>query len=158
MQLTDTELTHGMEPTASPPGDPELAAHLRLSIMRLARRLRSQTVAGLSPSLLSALVTIEHQGSLTLGELAAFERVKPPSVTRMVATLEAADLVDREVDPDDRRVTRLTITPKGRRTVQRSRTRKTAYLSRRLRDLGEDELAALRAALPVLERLLEGPD
>ena len=79
--------------------DPELAAHLRLVIMRLARQLRSQTVAGLSPSLISALVTIERKGPLTLGQLAALERVKPPSVTRMVAALEGAGLVRREADP-----------------------------------------------------------
>jgi DNA-binding MarR family transcriptional regulator len=136
--------------------DPELAAHLRLVIMRLARQLRSQTVAGLSPSLISALVTIERKGPVTLGQLAALERVKPPSVTRMVAALEQAGLVRREADPVDRRVARLSLTAEGKRTVARSRTRKTAYLARRLRDLDDAQLASLRQALPVLERVLEG--
>jgi DNA-binding MarR family transcriptional regulator len=148
------------EATAEPPSavldDPELAAHLRLVIMRLARQLRSQTVAGLSPSLISALVTIERKGPVTLGQLAAFERIKPPSVSRMVAALEQAGLVRREEDPGDRRIARLTLTAEGRRTVSRSRTRKTAYLARRLRDLDDAELATLRQALPVLERILEG--
>jgi DNA-binding MarR family transcriptional regulator len=136
--------------------DPELAAHLRLVIMRLARQLRSQTVAGLSPSLISALVTIERKGPVTLGQLAALERVKPPSVTRMVAALEQAGLVRREADPVDRRVARLSLTAEGKRTVARSRTRKTAYLARRLRELDDAQLASLRQALPVLERVLEG--
>jgi DNA-binding MarR family transcriptional regulator len=151
---------HQSEPAAQPSaalqGDTELAAHLRLVIMRLARQVRSQTVAGLSPSLISALVTIERKGPLTLGQLAALERVKPPSVTRMVAALERAGLVRREPDPVDRRVARLSLTADGKRTVLRSRTRKTAYLARRLRELDDTELASLRQALPVLERILEG--
>jgi DNA-binding MarR family transcriptional regulator len=136
--------------------DPELAAHLRLVIMRLARQLRSQTVAGLSPSLISALITIERKGPVTLGQLAALERVKPPSVTRMVAALEQAGLVRRAADPLDRRVARLSLTAEGKRTVARSRTRKTAYLARRLHELDHAQLESLRQALPVLERVLEG--
>jgi DNA-binding MarR family transcriptional regulator len=138
------------------PHDVELAAHLRLVIMRLARQLRSQTVAGLSPSLISALVTIERKGPVTLGQLAALEHVKPPSVTRMVAARERAGLVRREPDPVDRRVARLSLTAEGKRTVVRSRTRKTAYLARRLRELDDAELASLRQVLPLLERILEG--
>jgi DNA-binding MarR family transcriptional regulator len=108
--------------------DPELAARLRLVLNRLARRLRSQTPGDLSPSLTSALVTIELQGPITLGRLAACERVTPPSVTRMVASLEERGLVRREADPADRRIARVGLTADGRRTVQRTRTRKTAYL------------------------------
>jgi DNA-binding MarR family transcriptional regulator len=136
--------------------DPELAAHLRLVIMRLARQLRSQTVAGLSPSLISALVTIERKGPVTLGQLAALERVKPPSVTRMVSALEQAALVRRVADPLDRRVARLSLTAEGKRTVERSRTRKTAFLARRLHELDDAQLESLRQALPVLEQVLEG--
>jgi DNA-binding MarR family transcriptional regulator len=124
--------------------------------MRLARRLRSQTAAGLSPSLISALVTIERKGPVTLGQLAALERVKPPSVTRMVAALKQAGLVRREADPVDRRVARLSLTAEGQRTLQRSRTRKTAYLAKRLRELDDAELVSLQQALPILERVLEG--
>jgi DNA-binding MarR family transcriptional regulator len=153
------ELTNNRIPEMSPPApldDPELAAHLRLVIMRLARQLRSQTVAEFSPSLISALVTIERQGPVTLGRLAALERVKPPSVTRMVAALEQAGLVRREADSGDRRVARLSLTAEGQRTLQHSRTRKTAYLARRLCELDDAELASLRQALPVLEQVLEG--
>ena len=135
--------------------DPELAARLRLVLNRLARRLRNQTPGDLSPSLTSALVTIELRGPITLGKLAESERVTPPSVTRMVATLERLGLVRREADPGDRRVARVSLTAEGSRTVLRTRTRKTAYLAKRLHKLDESERALLRAALPVLERLLE---
>jgi DNA-binding MarR family transcriptional regulator len=135
--------------------DPELAARLRLVLNRLARRLRNQTPGDLSPSLTSALVTIELRGPITLGHLAVNERVTPPSITRMVATLERLGLVRREADPGDRRVARVSLTPDGQRTVLRTRTRKTAYLARRLHKLDESERALVREALPVLERLLE---
>jgi DNA-binding MarR family transcriptional regulator len=135
--------------------DSELAARLRLVVNRLARLLRSQAPADLSPSLTSALVTIELRGSITLGRLAACERVTPPSVTRMVASLEKRGLVRREADPADRRVARVSLTADGKRTVLRSRTRKTAFLAKQLRKLDESELGAMREALPVLERLLE---
>ena len=136
-------------------GDPELAARLRLALNRLARRLRSQTPGDLSPSRTSALVTIELQGPITLGRLAASERVTPPGITRMVAALEELGLVRREADPADRRIARVSLTAEGRRTVQRTRTRKTAYLAKKLRKLDQSELAIMREALPVLERLLE---
>ena len=147
------------EPTTAPRepqlAEPELAARLRLVLNRLARRLRSQTPEDLSPSLTSALVTIEVKGPITLGQLAVCERVTPPSITRMVASLEQRGLVRREADVDDHRVARVRLTAQGRRTVLRTRTRKTAFLAKRLRKLDEAQRAALRAALPVLERLLE---
>ncbi len=141
--------------TDSRHGDPEFAARLRLVLNRLARRLRSQTPGDLSPSLTSALVTIELRGPITLGRLANCERVTPPSVTRMVAALEERGLVRREADPGDRRVARVSLTAEGRRTVQRTRTRKTAYLAKRLRKLDASQLSIVREALPVLECLLE---
>ncbi|MGO8684267.1 MAG: MarR family winged helix-turn-helix transcriptional regulator [Thermoleophilia bacterium] len=140
--------------TSTQLGDPELAARLRLVLNRLMRRLRSQAGGDLSPSLTSALVTIEREGPITLGQLAICEGVTPPSVTHLAASLEQLGLVRRETDTTDRRVARVSLTTEGRRTVQRSRRRKTAYLAKRLRKLDEPELAALRAALPVLERLL----
>jgi DNA-binding MarR family transcriptional regulator len=139
----------------TPLDDPETAARLRLVLNRLARRLRSQAPHDLSPSLTSALVTIELRGPITLGELARCERVTPPSVTRMAAALARLGLVRRERDAADRRFARVSLTAEGRRMVQRTRTRKTAYLAKKLRRLDQAELAVLREALPVLERLLE---
>jgi DNA-binding MarR family transcriptional regulator len=147
------------EPAATTPArspvDPEVAARLRLVLNRLARRLRSQATGDLSPSLISALVSIECHGPISLGQLAAHELVKPPSVTRMVAALEERGLVRRETDAADQRIARVSLTGEGRRTLRRTRTRKTAYLAKRLRQLDESELAVVREALPVLEGLLE---
>jgi DNA-binding MarR family transcriptional regulator len=148
-------LVTGETPGQTPLDSPELAARLRLVLNRLARRLRTQTPEDLSPSLTSALVTVELKGPITLGQLARCERVTPPSVSRMTASLERLGLVRRESDPADRRFARVSLTADGRRTVQRTRTRKTAYLATKLRKLDDSELAVLREALPVLERLLE---
>ena len=135
--------------------DAELAARLRLTLVRLTRRLRRQADVSLSPSLMSALASVDGEGPLTLGELATLEGVKPPSITRLVASLERRGLVHREGDPSDGRVTRVRSTADGRRTLQRSRTRKTAYLTKRLATLSDAEATALGEALAVLERLLE---
>jgi len=123
--------------------------------MRFTRRLRQEAGDDLSPSLVSVLACLERKGPLTLGELAALERVKPPSVTRMVAALESKGLVRREADPTDGRVSRMSVTADGSRTLQRSRTRKTAYLAKRLATLNVEDATALAETLPVLERLLE---
>jgi DNA-binding MarR family transcriptional regulator len=133
----------------------ELAAHLRILVMRLQRRLRAEAGDELSPTLVAALVSVERHGPLTLGRLAELERVTPPSITRVVAALERDGLVVREVDGSDRRVSRVAVTPEGSRLLQRSRTRKAAFLARRLEHLAGRDLAALREALPVLEHLLE---
>jgi DNA-binding MarR family transcriptional regulator len=123
--------------------------------MRLHRRLRVEARDELSPTLVSALVSIERHGPLTLGRLAELERVTPPSITRVVAKLERSGLVTREVDASDRRVSRVGITPEGTGLLQRSRRRKAAYLAQRLDTLAPSDLAAVRDALPILERLLE---
>jgi DNA-binding MarR family transcriptional regulator len=136
--------------------DPELAARLRLVVNRLARQMRAEASSGsLTPSLDSVLISIEVHGPISLGQLAAREGVTPPSITRMIAELERRDLVRREADPGDRRVAYVSLTGEGRRTVQRTRTRKTAFLAKRLRRLNDAEVAVLREALPVLEGLLK---
>ncbi len=122
---------------------------------RLNRRLRQQGESGLSPSAFSALATISRRGSLTLGELATHEGVKPPSITSTVAALEAQGLVTRGADAADRRVSRVAVTPRGRLRLMRSRTRKTAYLAARLAGLDEHQLQVLDEAAGILERLLE---
>ena len=149
---TSTEPAAVMRPAV----DPQMAARLRLVLNRLARRLRREAADDLSPSLISALVTIDVHGPITLGELAAHELVRPPSVTRMVTGLEQRGLVRREADAGDRRVARVSLTAEGRRVLRSTRTRKTAYLAKRLGRLDEAQLAALMDALPVLESLLEG--
>src|SRR6266550_7513348 len=102
-----------------------LAASLRLAVMRLARRLRQQSEADVTPSMLSALSTIERHGPMTLSELAAHERVQPPTVTTILGRLESAGLVAKDTDLDDRRVTWVSLTAEGRRFVEAERSKKT---------------------------------
>ncbi len=136
--------------------DDELATRLRVAVTRLNRKLRQQALAGLSPAQASALGTVNRLANPTLGELAAAEQVQPPTVTRLVTSLENAGLVARETDGLDRRVVRVRITGEGRRNLQRIRTLKNAYLTRRLAalDPAEKELAETLTAL--LEHLVAG--
>ena len=133
----------------------DLAARLRLSVTRTARRLRQEAGTDLSPSMQSALATIERRGPLTPSELADAERIQRPTATRVVARLEAEGLVERTGDPADRRVALLSITRPGADLLRRLRKRKNVYLARRLRHLPAEDLAALERAADVLERMLE---
>lgn len=131
-----------------------LASTLRLSVMRLARRLRSERAdTSLSLSQLAALATLDRHGPLTPGELAAHERVQPPSMTRLVATLEAAALARRDPHPTDGRQVLLRITPEGSAILLEDRRRRDAWLARQLRDLDPADLAVLTRAAAVLDRL-----
>ncbi|HWV87267.1 MAG TPA: MarR family transcriptional regulator [Capillimicrobium sp.] len=132
-----------------------IAAHLRITIARTARRLRQEAGAGLSPTQTAALATIERHGPLTPSELAAHERIQRPTVARLLGRLEADGLVDRAPDPADRRSSLVSITAEGRRLLDEVRTRKDAYLARRMRDLDADELATLDRAAAILERMLD---
>lgn len=135
-----------------------VASRLRLANARLARRVRREALSGgddLTASRLAALATIEDLGPITLGELAAEEQVQPPSMTRIVARLEEHGFTTREVDAQDRRIVRVQITDAGRQTLARSRTRKTAFLAKRVARLSPDARAALAEALPVLEQLMD---
>jgi DNA-binding MarR family transcriptional regulator len=104
---------------------------------------------------MAALATIARHGPLTPSELAARERVQRPTATRLLARLEAPGLVARTADPLDRRSSLVAITPAGEALLAELRTRKDAYLARRLRALSADERATLRRATEILERLLE---
>ena len=133
----------------------DLAVRLRLAIARTARRLRQQAGEELSPSQAAALATINRHGPLTPSELATRERIKRPTATRVIARLEESGLVDRTRDPEDGRSSLVALAPAGRELLDRVRTRKDAYLSRRLRELTPDERATLDRAAAILERLLE---
>ena len=140
-------------PTSTVDDVEAMAASLRLSSHRLARRLRRQTDTGLTPSQLSVLSTIEYHEPMTLGRLAEHERVSPPTITKVVAKLEADGLISRQTDPHDRRVQRVTISPDGLALLDESRRRKTAWLTEQIRALDDDDRARLRAALEVLDEL-----
>jgi DNA-binding MarR family transcriptional regulator len=117
--------------------------------------LRQEAGEHVSPSSVAALATIERRGPLAPSELAELERVKRPTITRVVSRLEEAGLVERTNDPTDGRAFLVSITRQGSELLRRIRTRKTAYLARRLGKLDPDDLAALERAADVLERILE---
>jgi DNA-binding MarR family transcriptional regulator len=138
--------------------DAGLASALRISVSRLARRLRAERLAkglepGLSDTQLAALAALERHGAMTPGELAEHEKVQPPSMTRVIAALEESGLVIRGPHATDRRQVVLTVTQAGRELVQKSRRLREAWLAQRLRELTPAERAALRAAAPILEKL-----
>ena len=133
----------------------DLAVRLRLAITRTSRRLRQEASQGLSPTLTSALATIDTHGPLTPSELAKRERVQRPTATRLVARLEELGVLQRTPDPQDRRSSLLSVTPAGHALMEELRQRKTAYLAHRLDSLDPDERSALDRAAAILERLLE---
>lgn len=146
----------------APPGDPTtaLADRLHSVAIHLLRRLRRQDDAsGLAAPQLSALSVIVFGGPVTLGQLARAEQVRPPTITKLVAALEADGLVTREADAGDRRVVRVSATARGARLLREGRERRVASLAESLRALSEKERAALRRAAPILERVarLERP-
>lgn len=130
---------------------------LRVAIARLSRRLRRHELAGLTPTQLAALSTVEQSGPLRLGDLAAAEGIAPSTLTRLVAVLEELGYVQRCADPKDARASTLAITPKGHQTLERLRAEGTALLTQSLMLLTAEQRAALATALPVLEQLAEDP-
>jgi DNA-binding MarR family transcriptional regulator len=133
---------------------PPLASRLRLDIARMARRLRQEAGAGLSPTLTAALATIERHGPLTPSELADRERVQRPTVTRVLARLEEAGLVERAADPQDRRSSLVSVSAEGRALLDEVRARKDAFLARRIDALEPGDREALERAAAILERML----
>jgi DNA-binding MarR family transcriptional regulator len=133
---------------------PELAGHLRLVIVRTARRLRQEAGVELSPSLAAALATVGRHGPLTPSELAARERIQRPTATRVLSRLEEMGLIVRTPDPHDRRSSLVAATDDGQALLDELRTRKTAFLAERLAGLDADERAVLDRAADILERML----
>lgn len=135
-----------------------VAASLRMSIARLARLLRQQDQSGMSPALNTAMVSVWKHGPLTLGRLAQLEQVTPPTVSKLVDKLEQRGFVARTTDPADRRVCRVAITPTGVAQVDDIRSRRTEWLSARLRELPVDDVTRLHDVIEVLEHLVAAPE
>jgi DNA-binding MarR family transcriptional regulator len=139
--------------------DSGLATVMRISVSRLARRLRVERLGlggpetVLSDIQLAALSALERHDAMTPGELAEHEKVQPPSMTRVIAVLEERGLVRREPHATDRRQVILTVTPEGRDLVQRVRRRREAWLAQRLQELTPEERQILRDAAPILEKI-----
>jgi DNA-binding MarR family transcriptional regulator len=141
-------------PRTAPPTDVRpLASELRVSLARLARRLRSEGDPSTTPAQLSGLATIERHGPMTAGDLATHEHIRKPTATRLIASLVERGWVARVPDPLDGRVSWLRLTAEGARHLHGVRRRKDRFLSDRLRRLGPGELDTLARAAAVLDRL-----
>jgi DNA-binding MarR family transcriptional regulator len=143
---------HSPAPAGLPEGAIDVA-RLRVAIARLSRWLRRHELAGLTPTQLSALATVERAGPLRLGDLAAAEGIAPSTLTRLVTALEERGYVERRAVPGDARACTLAITAAGHETLERLRRESTTRLAESLRALSPEEIAALAGALPALELL-----
>lgn len=131
-----------------------LASQLRVSIMRLARRLRAERSGhSLSLTQISALATLEREGPLGPGELAAHEQVQPPSMTRILAGLEERELIERTPHASDGRQHVVTLTKKARDLLREDRRRREAWLAQRLVELSPEEREVLRNAAEIIDRI-----
>jgi DNA-binding MarR family transcriptional regulator len=137
---------------------PEAAAvadRLHSSAIHLLRRVRRQDAStGEGPARLSALSVLVFGGPMTLGELAAAEQVKPPTMSRIVTGLERSRLAERMTDAKDTRRVRIRATPRGERLLHQGRQRRIEYLARHLDGLNRHELRTLEQAVQLLEGVL----
>jgi DNA-binding MarR family transcriptional regulator len=135
-----------------------LAHALRPAVMRLARRLRQMQdeSLGLNPNQLSALAVLLNSGDQLMGELAAQEKVRPPSMTRIVNSLEARGFVARRPDPRDHRQCLVSLTESGRQVLLANRRRRDQWLAVRIAALDTAEREVLRRAVAVLEKVNQG--
>jgi DNA-binding MarR family transcriptional regulator len=135
--------------------DAGLASQLRVSVMRLARRLRNERDPQnqLGTGAISVLGVLLREGESTIGRLAAQERVQPPSMTRTVNCLVDEGYAVRRPSETDGRSTLIAISDKGREVLLADRRRRDAWLARQLKDLTPDERELLRQVAPLIERL-----
>ena len=137
-------------------GPAALAAELRVALMKSVRRLRAEkSDADLTDGQYSVLAVLDRMGPRTPGEIAAIERVQPPSMTRTVAALAELGLVTRTEHPADRRQVLVALTDKGTGTVRETRRRRDAWLARRLAALTPDERDVLARATEILRRIAD---
>jgi DNA-binding MarR family transcriptional regulator len=132
----------------------ELASLLRVSVMRLSRRLRAERPdVGLSLTQIATLGTIDRHGPLTPREIADHEKVQPPSMTRILAGLEERGLIVRTPHASDGRQYLVSLAPQGRSLLRDDRRQREAWLARRLAELTPEERELLRAVAPIIDRI-----
>jgi DNA-binding MarR family transcriptional regulator len=136
----------------------EDAQRLQQALGRIARRLRSRTSDGLTPSQLTCLGAIVKLGPVRVSDVAAREGINPTALSRVIARLDEAELIVRTPDPNDRRSAMLAATRKGRRTLEHVHAERTKLLLERVGGLDVDDARALAAALPALAALAESLD
>jgi DNA-binding MarR family transcriptional regulator len=133
-----------------------LASELRISVMRLTRQLRlDRPDMDLTLTQLATLGTIDRHGPMTPREVADHERVRPPSMTRVLAVLEQRGLIDRIAHPSDGRQQLISLAPPGQDLLREDRRRREAWLAQRLAELTPEERAVLHAAVPIIDRITQ---
>jgi DNA-binding MarR family transcriptional regulator len=153
---TTTSTSGWADPAAAAAGPADIdVTRLRVAIARVSRSLRRHELAGLTPTQLSALATVERAGPLRLGDLAAAEKIAPSTLTRLVTVLEERGYVQRCPVPGDARASTLVVTDAGHAILERIRQESTTLLAGSLRTLSPEQLAALAAALPALEQIAD---
>ena len=142
----------------STPTETELSSALRISVMRLSRRMRQQRSgeSGLTATQLAAMATLRRHGPLTAGELAAQEKVSPPSMTRILGHLSDLGMVDRRSHPTDGRQVLVELSATGRGLLDADRRRRDEWLAGRLRELTPEERHQLLGVVGILDRLAGG--
>jgi DNA-binding MarR family transcriptional regulator len=133
----------------------ETAARLRRAVTRMNRRLRHSSLGGISPAQASMLESIEKATNPSLGDLAMAEQMKPPSVTRVVQSMQESGLIVCTPDPQDRRCTRVQLSALGRKEITAIRRRKTEFLEKKLLSLSVSDQRKAEDLAAFLERLLE---
>jgi DNA-binding MarR family transcriptional regulator len=134
-----------------------LAHDLRLAVMRFSRRLRNQRVnTSVTLTHLAALSTLKRHGAMSPGELATYERVQPPSMTRVVVALENLGLVSRTPHPTDGRQVIIGLTPAADELLSAEARAREAWLSGQLQELPSEERAILREAAVIIDKLASG--
>ncbi|HWL42178.1 MAG TPA: MarR family transcriptional regulator [Ilumatobacter sp.] len=139
-------------------GDPADLERLRVVLIRLTRRIRASAHDTITASQRSTLGTIYMHGPTTIGQIAEYEHVQPPSASKVVAALEQMGLVERSADPNDRRCSLISLTAHGHDSVNEMRVAGLGFLAGRLAELDPHDLATLEGSLPALERLLGSTD
>ena len=148
-------VTTGSTASAVSAADIALASALRLSVVRLNRRLRAQRAdTSVTLTQLAALSTLDLHGALTPGELAAHEKVQPPSMTRVLTALEERGLVLRSPHPSDGRQALVELTEAGRDLLAQEVRMREAWLAKRLAELPVADRDTLRAASTVIDRVV----
>jgi DNA-binding MarR family transcriptional regulator len=140
---------------ATAPQTLPLAGDLRIAVMRLSRRLRAeQADLDLTLTQLSALASLERHGPTTPGRLASIERVRPPSMTRVLNGLADQGLVARTAHPTDGRQVLVEVTDAARQRLRADRRRREEWLAQRIATLGPDDRRSLQEVVPILEKLV----
>ena len=139
-------------------GDLDVPTRFRAAVGRLSRRLRvtpAARAAGLTPTQSSILLALARSGPARLSELAESEGLNPTMLSRVVAGLGEAGLLERTSDSSDRRAAWVGVTAKGRRLADRVRAERTDAVNAALHGLSDKERKQIEASLPALEALAE---